>query len=103
MASEGSAARASAWAGVDAQTRENIRAETFFSAFNGIYMGLAIQAAPVVAVTAVQANPLELTILVAAFPVGVFFGPLWAGTGRRVGMQKLVTYMAFWANVPLLL
>jgi MFS family permease len=44
-----------------------------------------------------------LTILVAAFPVGVFFGPFWAGTGRRIGMQRLVTYMAFWANVPLFL
>lgn len=66
-------------------------------------MGLAILAAPVVAVTAVQANPLELTILVAAFPVGVFFGPLWAGAGRRMGMQRLVTHMAFWANIPLLL
>ena len=89
--------------GLDEVTRGNIRAETFFSAFNGIYMGLAILAAPVVAVVGVQANPLELTILVAAFPVGVFFGPLWAGAGRRLGMQRLVTMMAFWANVPLFL
>ena len=91
------------WSGVDAVTRQNIRAETFFSAFNGIYMGLAILAAPVVAVSGVEANPLELTILVAAFPVGVFFGPFWAGTGRRIGMQRLVTYMAFLANLPLFL
>jgi MFS family permease len=104
MSSEGSAAaRPSAWSGVDPITRQNIRAETFFSAFNGIYMGLAILAAPVVAVIGVQANPLELTLLVAAFPVGVFFGPLWAGVGRRLGMQRLVTHMAFWANVPLFL
>jgi MFS family permease len=86
---------------IDPTTIHNVRAESFFSAFNGIYMGLAILAAPVVAVTAVQANPVELTILVAAFPVGVFFGPLWAGAGRRLGMQRLVTHMAFWANVPL--
>lgn len=91
------------WSDVDAVTRRNIQAETFFSAFNGIYMGLAILAAPVVAVKGVLANPLELTILVAAFPVGVFFGPLWAGAGRRIGMQRLVTHMAFWANVPLFL
>jgi len=91
------------WSGVDATTRQNIQSETFFSAFNGIYMGLAILAAPVVAVTGVGANALELTILVAAFPVGVFFGPLWAGAGRRLGMQRLVTHMAFWANVPLFL
>jgi MFS family permease len=102
MTPDGSAAgHPSPWSGVDPLTRQNIRAETFFSAFNGIYMGLAILAAPVVAVTGVQANPVELTLLVAAFPVGVFFGPLWAGAGRRLGMQRLVTYMAFWANVPL--
>jgi MFS family permease len=88
---------------IDEVTRHNILAETFFSAFNGIYMGLAILAAPVIAVIGVRANPLELTILVAAFPVGVFFGPLWAGFGRKLGMQRLVTYMAFWANVPLFL
>lgn len=85
----------------DPITRHNVRAESFFSAFNGIYMGLAIFAAPVVAVTGVRANPLELTILVSAFPVGVFLGPLWASLGRRWGMQKLVTQMAIWANVPL--
>lgn len=86
---------------LDAVTQHNLRAESFFSAFNGIYMGLAIIAAPVVAVTGVRANPLELTILVSAFPVGAFLGPLWAGLGRRWGMQKLVTQMAIWANVPL--
>jgi MFS family permease len=91
------------WSSIDPLTLHNIQAETFFSAFNGIFMGLAILAAPVVAVTGVQANPLELTILVAAFPVGVFFGPLWAGFGRRLGMQRLVTLMAFWANIPLFL
>jgi len=87
----------------EAVTRHNVLCESFFSAFNGIYMGLAILAAPVVAVTGLNANPLLLTILVSAFPVGVFFGPLWADLGRRWGMQKLVTQMAFWANVPLLL
>ncbi len=87
----------------DPITRHNVRAESFFSAFNGIYMGLAIFAAPVVAVTGVHADALELTILVSAFPVGVFLGPLWASLGRRWGMQKLVTQMAVWANVPLFL
>src|SRR5919197_5167230 len=81
--------------------RHNVTAESIFSAFNGVFMGLAIVAAPVVAVTAFQANALQLTILVAAFPVGVFFGPLWAGVGRRWGMQRLVTRMAVWANLPL--
>jgi MFS family permease len=89
------------WDSVDPITRHNLTAETFFSAFNGIYMGLAIFAAPIVAVTGVKASPLELTVLVSAFPVGAFLGPLWAGLGRRWGMQKLVTQMAVWANVPL--
>jgi MFS family permease len=85
----------------DPITRHNIRAESLFSAFNGIYIGLALFAAPVVAVTGVRANPLELTLLVSAFPVGAFLGPLWASLGRRWGMQKLVTQMAVWANAPL--
>src|SRR5262245_46730152 len=89
------------WSRLDPVTRHNVLAETFFSAFNGIYMGLAIFAAPIVAVTGVQANPLELTILVAAFPVGAFLGPLWAALGRHWGMKKLVTQMAIWANIPL--
>jgi MFS family permease len=85
----------------DPITRHNVRAESFFSAFNGIYMGLAIFAAPIVAVTSLEASPLELTILVSAFPVGAFLGPLWALLGRRWGMQQLVTQMAIWANLPL--
>jgi MFS family permease len=89
--------------GYDPLTQHNVTAESFFSAFNGIYMGLAIFAAPVVAITGVNANPVEVTILASAFPVGVFFGPLWADLGRRWGMQKLVTQMAVWANVPLFL
>jgi MFS family permease len=87
----------------DPITQHNVVAESFFSAFNGVYMALAIIAAPVVAVTGVNANPLELTILASAFPVGVFFGPLWADLGRRWGMQKLVTQTAVWANAPLFL
>jgi MFS family permease len=87
----------------DLLTEHNLRSESYFSAFNGIYMGLALFSAPVVAVTGVQANPLELTILVSAFPVGAFLGPLWATLGRRWGMQKLVTQMAVWANLPLFL
>lgn len=89
------------WDHIDPITRHNLTVETFFSAFNGIFMGLAIFAAPIVAVTGLGAGPLELTVLVSAFPVGAFLGPLWAGLGRRWGMQKLVTQMAIWANVPL--
>lgn len=85
----------------DPISRHNLRAESFFSAFNGIYIGLAIFAAPIVAVTGLQANPLELTILVMAFPVGAFLGPLWAALGRRLGMQRLVTQMAIWGSLPL--
>lgn len=101
--SDSDGGRSPRWLPADAETitRHNLRVESLFSAFNGIYMGLALFAAPIVAVTGVQANPLELTILVSAFPVGAFLGPLWATLGRRWGMQKLVTQMAIWANVPL--
>ncbi|HMF12002.1 MAG TPA: MFS transporter [Gemmataceae bacterium] len=92
---------ADSWDRADPITRHNLTAESFFSAFNGVFLGLAIFAAPVVAITGVYADPLLLTILVSAFPVGAFLGPLWAGLGRRWGMQKLVTQMAVWANVPL--
>lgn len=85
----------------DPVTCHNVLAESFFSAFNGVYLALAIFAAPVVAVTSLNATPLELTVLVSAFPVGAFLGPLWAFLGRRWGMQKLVTQMAIWANIPL--
>src|SRR6266545_936014 len=85
----------------DPITRHNVRSESFFSAFNGVYLGLALFAAPIVAVAGLEASPLELTILVSAFPVGAFLGPLWALLGRRWGMQKLVMQMAVWANVPL--
>src|SRR5215831_5650562 len=94
---------ADSWDRADPITRHNLTAESFFSAFNGVFLGLAIFAAPVVAVTGVNADPLLLTILVSAFPVGAFLGPLWAGLGRRWGMQKLVTQMAIWANLPLFL
>src|SRR5437660_5654266 len=92
---------AGVWDRADPITRHNLRAESLFSAFNGVFIGLAIFAAPVVAVTGVNADPLLLTILVSAFPVGAFLGPLWAGLGRRWGMKRLVTQMAVWANLPL--
>ena len=58
--------------------RQNLRSESYFSSFNGIYLGLAVMASPVVAVRSFSASPLELTILVNAFPVGAFLGPVWA-------------------------
>src|SRR3954447_3558301 len=88
---------------LDPLTRHNLVMESLFSAFNGVFMALAIIAAPVIAVVGVGASPLELTILVSAFPVGAFLGPLWAGLGRRWGMKRLVTQMAVWANVPMML
>src|SRR5580704_14912414 len=81
--------------------RHNLRTECYFSGFNGVFLALAIFTSPVVAVTSFGATPLELTILVAAFPVGAFLGPVWAFLGRRWGMKKLVTQMALWANFPL--
>jgi len=87
--------------GLDSATRHNVLVESIFSGFNGIFMALAIVAAPVAAVSGVGAGPLELTVLVSAFPVGVFFGPVWATLGRRWGMRSLVTFMAVAANIPL--
>lgn len=89
------------WIG-DPITQHNVLVESIFSAFNGVFMALAIVAAPVAAVSGLDAGPLELTVLVSAFPVGVFFGPLWAMLGRRWGMRRLVTFMAVAANIPLL-
>ncbi len=85
----------------DAVTRHNVCVESLFSAFNGVFLALAIFAAPVVAVTGLEASPLELTLLVSAFPVGAFLGPMWVLLGRRWGMKKLVMQMAIWANLPL--
>jgi MFS family permease len=95
--------RADLWARADPLTRDNLALESLFSAFNGVYLALALVAAPVVAVVGVGASPLELTILVSAFPVGAFLGPLWAYLGHRWGMKALVTRMALCANLPLLL
>lgn len=87
----------------EATVRHNLRVESTYSAFNGIFMGMILFAAPVIAYTCLEATTLELTIIVSAFPCGAFMGPLWAGLGRRWGMKKLVTSMAIWANLPLFL
>lgn len=81
--------------------RHNVRVETLFSAFNGVFMALAIQASPMIAVSAVKASPIEVTMLVSAFPVGVFLGPVWAALGRGWGMRRLVTAMAIVGSLPL--
>lgn len=84
-----------------AVVRHNTRVEALFSAFNGVFMALAIQASPMIAVSAVSATPTEVTILVSAFPVGVFLGPFWAALGRGWGMRRLVTAMAVVGSLPL--
>jgi MFS family permease len=82
--------------------RHNLHVENLAAAFSGVFLGLVMFASPVVAVVGLGASPLELTILVSAFPVGAFLGPLWAGLGRRWGMQNLVLTMWFVSSVPLL-
>src|SRR5687767_5593772 len=84
-------------------TRHNLRVESWFSALNGVFMGMILFAAPIIAVTCLDANWLEVTLMASAFPCGAFLGPLWAGLGHRRGMKKLVTQMALWANLPLFL
>ncbi len=58
--------------------------------------------APVAAVVGLAASPLELTILVSAYPVGAFLGPVWAAIGERWGMKRLVLAMWFLSSLPLL-
>jgi MFS family permease len=81
----------------------NLRAENLSSVFSGVYLGLVMFAAPVVAVVGLDASPLELTLLVGAFPVGAFLGPAWASLGQRWGMKHLVVAMWFASSLPLLL
>ena len=87
----------------DHLTRHNLRVESLFSLFNGVFMGMILFAAPVLAVTCLGASRTELTVITCAFPCGAFLGPVWAMLGRRWGMQKLVLQMALWANLPLFL
>ncbi len=83
--------------------RHNLVVESLFCAFTGVLVGMIVFAAPVLAVTCLDAGYIELSIIACAFPCGAFLGPLWAGLGRRWGMKKLVTQMAVWANLPLFL
>jgi MFS family permease len=87
---------------VDSTTRHNFYVESFFSAFNGVFLGLALFVSPVVAVVGLEANPLELTVLVCAYPFGALLGPMWVSLGRWMGMKNLVTFMAASAGVPML-
>jgi MFS family permease len=80
----------------------NLRVESAFSAFNGVFMGMIFFGAPVIAYACLNATVLELTIMTAAFPCGAFLGPLWARMGRRLGMKQLVLLMALVSNLPLL-
>jgi|GEM_PF-850539 len=89
--------------GLEATIRHNLIVESLYSAFTGIFMGMILFAAPVIACTTLNASTTELTIIVSAFPCGAFMGPLWAGLGRRWGMKSLVLTMAVLANLPLLL
>ncbi len=82
--------------------RHNLIGESIFSAFTGVFMGMILFAAPVIAYSALNASALELTVIVSAFPCGAFLGPLWAALGRRWGMKRLVLNMALLANLPLL-
>lgn len=81
----------------------NLRVESIFSAFNGVFMGMIFFGAPVIAYACLDATPLHIAMMTAAFPCGAFFGPLWAGIGRRYGMKQLVLQMALVSNLPLFL
>lgn len=82
--------------------RRNLLLEKWFSAFTGVIMGLTVFASLVVAVKGIEAPLWQVTILIIAFPLGAFLGPLWAVLGRRWGMQTLVVRLGILASVPLL-
>ncbi len=86
-----------------AVARHNLLVESLFCGFSGVLVGMIVFAAPVLAVTCLDAGYLELSVIACAFPCGAFLGPLWAGLGRRWGMKRLVTRMAVFANLPLFL
>lgn len=83
--------------------KQNVRMECLFNALNGVFMGTILYAAHIVALKCLNANQWHITILTCAFPCGAFLGPQWAKLGQAWGMQRLVTRMAIWANLPLFL
>jgi len=87
----------------DSCTRHNVTVESWFSACNGLVLGLAFFASPVVALSGLNANVLQLTIIAAAFPFGTFLGPIWGAFGQRFGMRNLVNYAGILGSVPLFL
>ncbi len=87
----------------DPLQRRNLRVESWFSVFNGVFMGMILFAAPAIVYAVLNATPLELTIIASAFPCGAFLGPLWMRLGRHLGMKNLVLLMALLANLPLFL
>jgi MFS family permease len=88
---------------IEAILKHNLAMECLYAAFSGVYMGMILFAAPVIAYSTLGASSVELTVIVSAFPCGAFLGPLWAALGRRWGMQRLVLNMAVVSNLPLFL
>lgn len=87
----------------DSCTRHNVFVESIFSAFNGIVLGLAFFASPVVAISAFKVGVSELTIIAAAFPLGTFLGPIWGAYGQRFGMRNLVNTAGILGSLPMFL
>lgn len=87
---------------MDETTQFNLKRESCFSAFNGIFVGMTFISAPVLARTGIGVNPLELTILCTAFPLGAWLGPVWAWIGRRLGMLRLVVHCELLASMFLM-
>src|SRR6478672_6705461 len=48
----------------------NLRVESIFSAFNGVFMGMIFFGAPIIAYACLDATPLQLAMMTAAFPCG---------------------------------
>ncbi len=83
--------------------RHNFIHESLYSALSGVFVGMILYSAQVVAKTCLNASPIHLALLTSAFPCGAFLSMIWASLGRRWGTHQLVLRMALLCQVPLFL
>lgn len=90
-------------AGFEALLKRNVRFECGFNALNGLFMGMILFAAPVIAKTCLDAPDWQIALLMSTFPAGALLGPIWGSLARKWGLQKLVLRMGFLSNLPIFL
>ncbi len=82
--------------------QHNMRMESGYAAFNGVFFGITFVGVHPLARTGVGVTPFELTILMSAFPVGASLGPFWAWLAGPRGMQKMVVRCGILSGLLLL-